>query len=92
MHDELNALKNNHTWDLVQRPTNSNVVGSKWIFKIKYKADGSLDRYKALLVAQGFTQVPGLDFSHTFSAVVKSSIIRVVLSLATVNLMLTMRF
>ncbi|KAJ0912622.1 putative RNA-directed DNA polymerase [Helianthus annuus] len=84
MHDEINALQNNNTWELVQRPTHSNVVGSKSIYRIKYKSDGSLDRYKARLVAQGFTQVPGLDFSHTFSPVVKSSTIRVVLSLATI--------
>ncbi|KAJ0494958.1 putative RNA-directed DNA polymerase [Helianthus annuus] len=84
MHDELTALRNNDTWDLVQRPAHLNVVGSKWIYRIKYKADGSVDRYKARLVAQGFTQVPGLDFFHTFSPVVKASTIRVVLSLATI--------
>ncbi|KAJ0490671.1 putative RNA-directed DNA polymerase [Helianthus annuus] len=76
MHDELTALRNNDTWDLVQRPAHLNVVGSKWIYRIKYKADGSVDRYKARLVAQGFTQVPGLDFFHTFSPVVKASTIR----------------
>ncbi|KAI3694073.1 hypothetical protein L1987_77032 [Smallanthus sonchifolius] len=85
MHDELKALHANQTWTLVPRPTSTNIVGSKWIYRIKYKSNGSIDRYKARLVAQGFTQIPGLDFTHTFSPVVKSSTIRVVLSLATIN-------
>ena len=62
-----------------------NVVGSKWVFRVKYHADGSIERYKARLVAQGFTQIPGLDFSHTFSPVVKASTVRIVLSLAVIN-------
>ncbi|KAM0033618.1 putative RNA-directed DNA polymerase [Helianthus debilis subsp. tardiflorus] len=85
MNDELRALHNNNTWELVQRPPHSNVVGSKWIYRIKYKADGSLDRYKARLVVQGFTQVSGHDYSYTFSPVVKASTIRVILSLATIH-------
>ncbi|KAK9062637.1 hypothetical protein SSX86_019825 [Deinandra increscens subsp. villosa] len=83
MQNELRALQLNKTWTLVPRPTDANVVGSKWLFRTKLRADGSLDRYKARLVAQGFSQVPGLDFSHTFSPVVKATTIRTVLSLAT---------
>ncbi|MFS7939299.1 putative RNA-directed DNA polymerase [Helianthus anomalus] len=85
MDDELKALHVNQTWTLVPRPTSTNIIGSKWIYRIKYNSNGSIDRYKARLVAQGFTQIPGLNFSHTFSPVVKSSTIRVVLSLATIN-------
>ncbi|KAJ0608733.1 putative RNA-directed DNA polymerase [Helianthus annuus] len=84
MEEELTALRSNNTWVLVPHPTCANIVGSKWIFRTKYKADGSVDRYKARLVAQGFTQVPGLDFSHTFNLVVKASTVRVILSLATI--------
>ncbi|GKE91206.1 retrovirus-related pol polyprotein from transposon RE1, partial [Tanacetum coccineum] len=69
MNNEMSALWSNNTWDLVPRPATSNVVGSKWVLRIKYLSDGSIDRYKARLVAQGFTQVPGLDYSHTFSPV-----------------------
>ncbi|KAK9073175.1 hypothetical protein SSX86_007499 [Deinandra increscens subsp. villosa] len=85
MDKEMAALKQNHTWTLVDRPPNTNVVGSKWLFKTKYRADGSVERYKARLVAQGFSQVPGLDFAHTFSPVVKATTIRIVLSLAVIN-------
>ncbi|MFS7942760.1 putative RNA-directed DNA polymerase [Helianthus anomalus] len=85
MNDELKALHTNQTWHLVPRPTTTNIIGSKWVYRIKYKSDGSVDHYKARLVAQGFNQVAGLDFSHTFSPVVKSSTIRVVLTLATIH-------
>ncbi|XP_021992185.1 uncharacterized mitochondrial protein AtMg00820-like [Helianthus annuus] len=55
MEEEFHALIKNNTWTLVPRPSNANVVGSKWIFRTKFKSDGSIERYKARLVAQGFT-------------------------------------
>ncbi|XP_071729436.1 uncharacterized mitochondrial protein AtMg00820-like [Rutidosis leptorrhynchoides] len=85
MCDEMRALKLNNTWDLVPRPLNTNVVGSKWVFRTKFLANGSIDKFKARLVAQGFTQVPGIDYSATFSHVVKASTVRIILSLAVLN-------
>jgi hypothetical protein len=82
MEQEYAALVGNNTWDLVPRPPHSNVVTGKWIFKHKFNADGSLEQYKARWVLRGFTQRPGIDFSETFSPVVKPATVRTVLSLA----------
>uniref|UniRef100_A0A2N9I2K2 GAG-pre-integrase domain-containing protein n=1 Tax=Fagus sylvatica TaxID=28930 RepID=A0A2N9I2K2_FAGSY len=61
MCDEISALKQNQTWELVPRQDNMNVVGSRWVFKTKLKSDGSIDRFKARLVAQGFSQSLGIE-------------------------------
>nr|AAT85012.1 putative reverse transcriptase [Oryza sativa Japonica Group]ABF96664.1 retrotransposon protein, putative, unclassified [Oryza sativa Japonica Group] len=67
MEEEYNALLANRTWELVPRPHGANIVTGKWIFRHKFQADGSLDRYKARWVLCGFTQRPGIDFDETFS-------------------------
>lgn len=85
MCEEMDALKHSNTWKSLPRPNSSNVVGSKWIFRIKYNYDGTIRCYKARSVAQGFTQISGLDYSHTFSHVVKATTIRIVLSLNVLN-------
>ena len=79
MHDEYNALLRNKTWTLTSLPPGAKPVGCKWLFKNKYNVDGSLQRHKARLVAQGFTQIAGYDYNETYSPVVKPSTIRVVL-------------
>jgi histone deacetylase 1/2 len=81
MQAEMDALHANNTWTLVPRKPNMNVVSSKWVFKVKTKSNGTLDRYKARLVARGFTQLPGLDYDETFSPVVKASTIRLILTI-----------
>ncbi|WMV40740.1 hypothetical protein MTR67_034125 [Solanum verrucosum] len=85
MIDEITALHRKGTWTLVPPPSGKNIVGSKWIFRVKTNEDGSLNKYKARLVAQGFTQKPGLDYIETFSLVAKHTTIRVILSIALSN-------
>ncbi len=65
MESEMRSLKNNDVWELVKLPENRKVVGSKWVFKVKVDGDGCVDRYKARLVAQGFSQTKGMDYDET---------------------------
>ena len=81
MKEELDALSKNHTWDLVTLPSGKSVVGCKWIYKIKTHSDGSIERYKALLVAKGFTQEYGIDYKETFALVACISSIRALLTI-----------
>lgn len=90
MKDELHTLHQNNTWSLVPRPSDANIIGSKWVYRIKYTEKRTIQRFKARLVAKGFTQIPGIDFEETFSPVVKHTTIRLVLSLV-VNLNWTTR-
>lgn len=82
MQSEYDSLLANNVWRLVDRPPNENVVKCKWVFKQKHDASGKFDRYKARLVARGFTQKQGIDYSDTFSPVVRHSTMRILFSLA----------
>ena len=73
MEDEIMALKKNGTWTLVPYSPSVNIVGNKWVFKVKHDMYGKFQRYKARLVAKGFLQTPGVNFKETFSPVVKAS-------------------
>ncbi|XP_047159186.1 uncharacterized mitochondrial protein AtMg00820-like [Vigna umbellata] len=85
MNFELSALERNHTWTLVNLLAGKKPISCHWVYRIKHKANGSIDRYKARLVARGFTQTEGLDYYGTFPPVVKITIVRLVLALATSN-------
>ncbi|XP_022024726.1 uncharacterized mitochondrial protein AtMg00820-like [Helianthus annuus] len=82
MRAEIDALHANQTWRLVQAPADANIVGCKWVYMIKRNHDGSVSRYKARLVAKGFHQTEGIDYTETFSIVVKPTTIRLVFSVA----------
>ena len=83
MLDELNALNHNVTWDLVELPVDKRAIGCKWVFTVKVNPDGSVARLKAQLVAKGYAQTYGVDYSETFSPVAKLSSIRLFISLVT---------
>lgn len=82
MQQEFDALERNSTWTLVPSSEAQNLIGRKWVYRTKYKPNGSIARLKARLVAKGFHQRPGIDYCETFSPVLKHATLRLVLSLA----------
>ena len=83
MHHELAALEQNNTWILTPLPPGKKALTSKWVYKTKYRADGSVERHKARLVIRGFEQVKDKDYKHTFSSVAKLTTVRVFIAMAT---------
>lgn len=81
MDAEIAALRKNNTWELAPSSPSQNIMGRKWVFRIKKDKDGNITQYKARNVARGFNQRPDIDYSETFSPVVKPTTIRFVLSL-----------
>ncbi|XP_019229823.1 PREDICTED: uncharacterized protein LOC109210806 [Nicotiana attenuata] len=82
MTQEFEALYSNHTWDLVALPPGKQAIGCKWVYKVKHKADGSIERFKARLVVKGYTQQAGTDYTETFSLVVKIPTVRALIATA----------
>ena len=82
METEMRSLKSNDVWELVELLPGKKAVGSKWVYKVKTGADGSLKRYKARLVAQGFTQKYGSDYDETFCPVVRQESLRALTALS----------
>ena len=82
MHEELNNFTRNQVWELVERPKGQNVIGTKWVYRNKQDQDGIVVRNKARLVAQGYTQVEGLNFEETYALVASLEAIRILLAYA----------
>ena len=82
VHEELNNFTRNQVWKLVERPNDHNVIGTKWVFWNKQDQDRIVIRNKAKLVAQGYTQVEGLNFGETYAPVARLEAIRILLAYA----------
>ena len=82
---QVGLQSKNGTWQLIDPPPKRKVIGTKWVYKVKYKSDDSLEKYKARLVAQGFSQVEGFDVHETFAPTVRIASIRLILALAAHN-------
>ena len=85
MNEEMKSLQKNSTWKVVELPKGKKPVGCRWVFTIKYKADGTIEQFKTRLVAKGYTKTYGIDYMETFALVAKINIVRILISLA-VNL------
>ena len=82
MKSEIDSMRDNQVWNLVDQPDGVNPIECKWIFKKKRDMDGNIHIYKARLVAKGFRQVQGVDYDETFSPVVMLKSIRIILAIA----------
>ena len=81
MREEIQALRFNNTWSLVPFHPSMNVVGGRWVYKIKHRVDGNIERYKARLIARGFTQQKGIDYSEISSPIIKQTTVKLAFSI-----------
>jgi hypothetical protein len=82
MVEEYDSIMHNDVWDVVLRPMVKSVVTTRWLYKTKIAADGSVDKHKAHFVARGFSQIEGLDYDKTFAPVARYTSIRTIIAIA----------
>ena len=92
MLEEINSLLKNETWSLETLPPGRTTVKNKWVFRIKVKSDGTIECFKAQLVAKGFTQTPGIDYTDTFAPTTRAESIRILLSIAAADGLFLVQF
>ena len=85
INDEMDSIMGNNTWVLVDLPPGCKPLGCKWIFKRKMKVDGTIEKFKARLVIQGFKQKSGIDYFDTYAPVARISTIRLLIALASIH-------
>ncbi|CAH9079595.1 unnamed protein product [Cuscuta epithymum] len=85
MQNEIRALENNHTWVMESLPPGKKELGCKWVYKIKYHSDGTIERLKARLIVFGNHQQEGIDYTETFAPVVKMVTVRLFLDVAVIK-------
>jgi hypothetical protein len=81
MEDEMKSMSSNDVWDLVEIPKGAKPVGCKWVYKIKRDSRGNIEKYKARLMAKGYTQIEGVDYNETFSPVLCKDSFRIIMAL-----------
>ncbi|KAL0559407.1 hypothetical protein IC582_004016 [Cucumis melo] len=85
MDQEVDVIRRNETWELIELLTKKRALGVKWVYRIKLKSDGNVEKYKAILVVKGYKQEYGVDYEEIFAPVTRIEIIRLILSLVAQN-------
>jgi hypothetical protein len=81
MTKESQSIIKNDVWEIVPRPNNKDVISSRWLFKIKHVVDGSIEKYKEIFVAHGFSQKEGIDYEETSTPLARYTSIRTIITL-----------
>jgi len=81
LQDDMESMRKNHVWDLVDLPPGRKTIENKWVLKVKQNAKGYIERYRARLMAKGYTQREGIDYKETISSVLRFASIRLILAI-----------